>query len=61
MGQVGFFVGDRVNVEKHGPGNMACEKFRASVAPGRWHVPGSVEDNEVGLIQMRLEPLRGHE
>ena len=61
MRQVGLGVGDRVDVEKHRAGNMAGKIFRAGVAPGRRHMPGGVEDDEIGRVEMVGEPLRRDE
>ena len=39
MRQVGAFVGDRVDVEKHRAGNVAHQKFGAAVALGGRQMP----------------------
>ncbi len=57
MRQIGGFVGDAVDVEKHRARDVALDIFRVGVAPRRRHMPGGVENDEIGLVEPVGEPF----
>ena len=58
MRKIGRMIGDGVDVEEDGAGNMAGAIFALRIAAFVRHEECAVDDGEIGLAQMRGEPFR---
>ena len=61
MGQGDGGVGDGVDIEEDGAGNVRGLVFGARIALAAGQVPAPVEDDEVGIVEMVGEPVGGDE
>ena len=55
MGQVLIVVGDQVDVEEHGAGNVLHAEFGRAGASGIGQMPGGVDQTEIGIAELGRE------
>jgi hypothetical protein len=55
VGQGALGVGNLVDIEEHGARNMLLEIFLPRVAPIARHVPGGIDDDEIGRLKLAFE------
>jgi hypothetical protein len=61
VGQIGFGVGDFVNVKEPRVRDMGRVIFRLGVAVGRRQIPRCVDDTQIGIVEMLCQPVGGDE
>ena len=59
--QAGPLVGDLVNVEEPGAGNVCGAIFGPGIPTCVRQIPACIQDPQVGILQMRLEPFGGNQ
>ena len=61
MRQVGAMVGNIVDIEKPGAGNVRLLVFRLCIAVDARQEVGGVKDPQVRIIEMRRQPIGGYQ
>ena len=58
MRQAGFVVGNVVDVEKQGTGDVLGQILGPRIAVGGWQMPAAIQHNEIRRGEVARQPIR---